>query len=398
MPSKAGAASARLNPYTPSFGVTPPLLVGRSVMLASFEAAIDGTPGEVGRATLVTGLRGVGKTVMLNALEDIAVSRGWLVISETATKGLAERITTEALPKLLAEHDPRASKRRITGVTLPMSSGGFVSTVEERHRPVANMRSQLTALTGLLAPNGTGVLITVDEIHRGAIDDLREITTVVQHAFREGLDVAFVGAGLKPNINELRSDRMLTFLRRAHVQELGRLSYEASARALSEPIVEGGRTIDDDALDYAVRGTQGYPFLVQFIGSKSWQEAGDAGRIQLAHARRAVRLARQAMGQYIYEPTLAALSVGDRTYLAAMASDDGPSLSSEIRLRMRAKAGYVGVYRQRLINAGIIEPAGYGRVQFTTPYLREYLREHVVSEAIALPQGRAFPPPPEDDE
>lgn len=103
-------------------------------MLASFEAAIDGTPGEVGRATLVTGLRGVGKTVMLNALEDIAVSRGWLVISETATKGLAERITTEALPKLLAEHDPRASKRRITGVTLPMSSGGFVSTVEERHR------------------------------------------------------------------------------------------------------------------------------------------------------------------------------------------------------------------------------------------------------------------------
>ena len=83
------------NPFAASFGVDPRLLVGRDGLLAEFAEALDDGPGATGRATLYTGARGTGKTVMLNAVEDLARTRGWLVISETATAGFATRITEQ---------------------------------------------------------------------------------------------------------------------------------------------------------------------------------------------------------------------------------------------------------------------------------------------------------------
>src|SRR4051794_38045568 len=95
------------NPFTPTFGTSPPLLVGRDTDLEDFRAGLRGGPGSPERATLVTGLRGTGKTVMLNAYEDVAGTEGWLVISETATPNLIDRILHEHLPRLLSDVDPR---------------------------------------------------------------------------------------------------------------------------------------------------------------------------------------------------------------------------------------------------------------------------------------------------
>lgn len=385
---------AARNPFTPSFGGTPPLLVGREHEIADFERALSDGPGSLGRATLITGLRGVGKTVMLNALEDVAVANGWVVISETATRGLVERIEKDALPRLLEAHDTEAERRRFMGVTLPMGAGGMTTSIETRYKPSGSLRSLLSTLAAALEPNGTGVLITIDEIHRKEIEDLRIVTTAVQHAVREGRDVAFIGAGLKPNINELRADALLTFLRRSHVLELGQLSYDASVRALEEPVRDAGRRFDEDALDLAAQGTQGYPFLVQFIGAQAWIAAGDRDRIRLDDARRAIDRARVAMAQYIYEPTLAALSEVDRAFLQAMAEDDGPSRIEDLRSRLDATPGYVGVYRKRLMEGGLITPAGYGQVQFTTPYLRDYLRSETSAAPDASPAERGFGPEP----
>ena len=91
------------NPFHASFGVSPPLLVGRDGVLEDFVEALDDGPGASGRATLYTGARGAGKTVMLNAVEDRARERGWLVISETATPGFVARITQQHLPRLLRD-------------------------------------------------------------------------------------------------------------------------------------------------------------------------------------------------------------------------------------------------------------------------------------------------------
>jgi hypothetical protein len=110
------------NPFTPTFGVTPPMLVGRDEEISTFADALDG-PGAPGRAMLFTGARGSGKTVMLNAVEDAAARRGWLVISETTRPGVADELTKTVLPGLLSEHHPGAVQSHVTGANA--SAAGF---------------------------------------------------------------------------------------------------------------------------------------------------------------------------------------------------------------------------------------------------------------------------------
>ena len=107
------------NPFHASFGVSPPLLVGRDNLLDDFSEALEDGPGAAGRATLYTGARGAGKTVMLNAVEDRARQRGWLIVSETATPGFVSRMTQQHLPRLLRDFDPKAVQRRMSGAGAP---------------------------------------------------------------------------------------------------------------------------------------------------------------------------------------------------------------------------------------------------------------------------------------
>lgn len=111
-----------MNPFTPTVGISPPLLVGRDGDLEDFPGRHPRGPGSPERATPVTGLRGTGKTVMLNAYEDLAKSEGWVVISETATPNLIDRITHEHLPELLQDADPRQTESHLTSVSLPGGS------------------------------------------------------------------------------------------------------------------------------------------------------------------------------------------------------------------------------------------------------------------------------------
>jgi hypothetical protein len=123
----------RRNPFSATFGVSPPLLVGRDGLLDEFGDALDDGPGAAARATLYTGARGAGKTVMLNAAEDVARERGWLAVSETATAGLVERLVTQALPRMLADHESEPDRRRVTGLTVPVVSGGVSCDSQSKH-------------------------------------------------------------------------------------------------------------------------------------------------------------------------------------------------------------------------------------------------------------------------
>ena len=371
---------AGVNPFTPTFGTSPPLLVGRDTDLEDFRDGLRDGPGSPERATLVTGLRGTGKTVMLNAYEDLAGVEGWLVISETATPNLIDRITHEHLPRLLSRVDPKQSETHLTGLSLPGGVGG-TREVTERHTPRAGLRSQLTLLTDLLADRGSGggVLITVDEVHRKGLGDLRELGTTIQHAFRERRNVAFVGAGLPSAVNDLLSDEVSTFLRRADRRHLRTVRPEQVAEAISVPIRQAGRDITPEALEIAAAGTGGYPFMIQLVGLHTWRADKTTHLIDTGQARRGVDQARRKVGQLVHASALADLSDVDRTFLAAMAHDDGPSRMGDITKRLGVTAAYAGQYRLRLIVAEVIEPRGHGRVDFTLPGLRDYLREHAAS-------------------
>lgn len=367
-----------MNPFTPTFGTSPPLLVGRDSDLDDFREGLRGGPGSPERATLVTGLRGTGKTVMLNAYEDLAGAEGWLVISETATPNLIDRITHEHLPRLLQDADPRQTESHLTGVSLP---GGFGANrdVTDRHTPRPGLRSQLSQLAELLGERGGGVLITVDEVHRKGLHDLRELGTTIQHAFRERRNVAFVGAGLPSAVEDLLSDEVSTFLRRADRRHLRTVSPDEVAKALAVPIRDAGRDITPEALQIAVAGTGGYPFMIQLVGLHAWRADSAAVVIDADQAQRGVDQARRKVGQLVHASALADLSDVDRSFLAAMAHDDGPSRMADIASRLGVDATYAGQYRLRLIAAEVIEPRGYGRVDFTLPGLRDYLREHAAS-------------------
>jgi hypothetical protein len=370
-----------INPFRPSFGVNPPLLVGRDAELLAFADAVDAGPGAPGRATLYTGVRGVGKTVMLNEVEAAARERGWVVVTETAVPGLVGRLVRHRLPEVAEQLELGDGRRRLTAVTLPLHLGGVTWQPPSSEQQL-DLRAQVTALTDHLAERGTGLLITVDELHRADRSGLRELVATLQHCFREERPVAFAGAGLPAAIADLLNDDVLTFLRRADRYHLGSVDLADVADALRTPLLETGHSITDEALDIAARGTGGYPFLIQLVGywTCKMPSTGDAEvRITESAAIAGVQAARRRLGSLVHEPALRDLSEVDRTFLAKMAVDNGPSRMADIAERMGVDANYVSQYRRRLIAADLIYRTGHGRVDYTLPHLREYLREHAAS-------------------
>ena len=367
------------NPFRATFGVSPPLLAGRDAILAEFSEALADGPGASGRAMLFTGARGSGKTVLLNAVEDRARSRGWLVISETANAGFVDRLTRQHLPRLLNEFDPATIRSRLSGVNLPMGLGGVSWKTAESHIAQAGLRDQIALLTDLLAPHETGLLITLDEIHRDASAELREFATTVQHTFREERNLAFVAAGLASAVSDVLNDDVLTFLRRADRHTLTAVAPDDVARALREPIEAGGRRVADSALDTMVEATEGYPFLIQLVGDRTWRVHPDVEEISVDDARAGVTSARERLGALVHAPAVANASEVDRSFLYAMSADDGPSKMADIQGRLGVDVNYASQYRLRLIDAELIEPAGRGYVRFAVPYLRDYLRQNLPS-------------------
>ena len=381
---------AARNPFTPTFGVSPPVLVGRADLISDFVDNLEDGPGAPGRMTLYTGARGTGKTVMLNEVEDAARRLGWRVIAETATAGLVKRMITEHLPALLRDIDSGSDRSVVTGVSAPLGLGGATWETVAEHEAAPGLRNQLTAVTELMASSGTGLLVTLDEIHHQVVGELRELATVLQHLVREERQIAFVDAGLPSAVSAVLSDDVLTFLRRADRHSLGPVPIDDVSNAIARPVREAGREISPQLVASAAAATGGYPFLIQLVGYHIWRQQPSVLEISAADVEAGVLAARRRIGSLVHEPALADLPGVARTFLVAMAQDDGPSRMSDIAVRLIVDGNYASQYRLRLIATGLIKPAGHGRVDFTMPSLRDYLREHAVLEARpGLPAGDA---------
>ncbi|MDR1118083.1 MAG: ATP-binding protein [Bifidobacteriaceae bacterium] len=356
------------NPFKPSAGSDPPLLVGREALLDGFIESIEDGPGAPGRATIFTGPRGVGKTVMLNAVaERVQAGHQWRVIHETATPGLLERLTARAA----ALAAPGGAGRPVTGLTV--AGLGGISLAAPAPPVELGLRDALGALLDGLESRGTGLLITLDEVHAPLRDELRQFAAVIQHLAREGRDVAVALAGLPSGVSDLLNDQVTTFLRRAERHVLGDVSLAEVRRAFEQTVTAHGRSITGAALDMASAATGGYPFMIQLVGYHVWR-AGTGGGIVLDDARAGVEAARSRLETLVHATAMADLSEVDREFLAAMAQDKDASPVDALAERMGRSASYVSVYRRRLIEAGLIAPAGRGRVRFALPFLGEYLR------------------------
>jgi hypothetical protein len=362
------------NPFSPTFGASPPVLAGRDDILDDIDDAFETGPTHPDYTTLFIGIRGAGKTVMLNAIEDLAQARGWLTVSDNATPaGLLTRLQ-RSTAALLATLHPARPERRVSGV----KAGGL--GVEFELLPevvqIGDLRDVLTALGDALAAQGTGLLITIDELQSGSLAEVREFGAVLQHVTRrEQRPIAFAGAALPQIDNTLLSDDTATFLQRCSRYDVDRLPPAATRRALAEPITGRGGGIDGDALDRAVEATSGYAFMVQLVGFHSWKAAADpVAGITAAEVAEGVAEAERRIGRLVFAPTWRGLSDVDRRFLMAMAVDEGESRLADVAARLEVGTKYAGVYRRRLIDAGMIVATGKGRLDFAHHATREWLR------------------------
>ncbi|RFA17558.1 AAA family ATPase [Subtercola boreus] len=361
------------NPFKPTAGARPPLLVGREDALDGFKEAINDGSGSPGLLTIFTGPRGVGKTVLLTAAEEFAQAQGWVVISETATTGLIPRLTSSMILRL-EELGNGPPGRRLTAVT----AGGFGVTTQlapARQRPWRDIATQLvTVLDG----HGTGLLITIDEIHAVNREELTELAAVIQHLIREDLPIGLLVAGIPKAVSDLLNEDVSTFLRRADRVDLKDVAIRDVEVALAATFADTDVTITPSQLRYAAEATGGYPFLIQLVGYHVWRRAV-TGSVTDESLAEGIDAARRRLGSTVLQASLADLSQVDRTFLLKMADDDGPSKVADIASRLGENTKYAGVYRRRLIDAGVIVNAGRGLLDFSVPHLRQYLREHAAS-------------------
>lgn len=372
------------NPFSPSFGAPPPVIAGRGDVLEAVGDALDTGPSHPDCTTLFIGVRGAGKTVMLNAVEDLARARGWLTVSDDgAPSGLVGRLA-RAAARLLQEIEGD-SGRRISSVT----AAGFGVTLEPIGASNAveagaaeELRGVLSILGEALADQGTGLLITLDELLSADPEEVRQFGSVMQHVCRrEQRPVAFVGAALPQFEEVLESGDAATFLQRCSRYDIGRLDPPATRLALSKPIEDRGASIDPEALDRAARATSGYAFMVQLVGFHSWASAADPlSRITPQDVTAGITEAQARMARLVLGPTWRGLSEMDRRFLLEMAHDDGESLLADVAARLGVDTNYAGVYRRRLLRAGMIVATGKGRIDLAHHAARDWLRRKATDQ------------------
>ena len=353
------------NPFKPTAGKNPPALIGRDAVIEEFLEGIENGPGAPSRLMRITGMRGMGKTVMLNEIGSRVRTMGWDVIDETASDGLCERVLEAA-----------SSGGRVSSVVAAPSVLGVSLGSVEIDRASLSLRA---ALGELIHRNGKGLLITLDEVQDATLDEMRALSIAVQHLIRDDASVAFVFAGLPSMIESVVNGKTLTFLRRAVPVELGPVGILEAALSMRATIEESGLLVSADVARELAEATRGYPFMIQLVGYHAWQVAHRAGLrvIDESSARDGIALARNRFDLTVIEPALQRLPASLLEYLLAMAEDNGePSESGRIAQRMGRTAQQVSSYRARLIREDVIEASSWGKVSFAIPYMAEYLNAH----------------------
>jgi hypothetical protein len=204
-----------------------------------------------------------------------------------------------------------------------------------------------------------------------------QLASVYQLLVMDGRRIALVMAGLPHNIEKAKSNKRISFVRRAQQRQLTRVEDYEVRRAMRKTIELGGRTICDNALDIAVEAAGGFPFMIQLVGYRTWEESPENAEITEADAREGAEMAKQEMRSYVLESTYRELSDGDIAFLMAMAEDEDASSLKDIAARLGKPSGHVGTYKERLLRAGVIGEPDRNAVEFELPGFKEFLLERL---------------------
>jgi len=362
------------NVFIPTFGNRPQPLVGRDEILAEFMEGLSHPEGHPNRATIFMGQRGTGKTAMLLEIAAQAVDAGYVTAFVTASEHMLEDIL-----QLIQANGKKyvKEKKRVQGINAGALGFSVGLSFTEEVKKDYGFRLKLTMLTDELAKYNKGVLILVDEV-QSSTPQLRELAVNYQHLVGEEKNIAIAMAGLPGSVSSVLHDDILTFLNRARKIWLGPLPLNDVSLFYSNCFTQEEKIIEADTLDYSVKATLGYPYLMQLIGFYILKYADGLKTIDMQMAETSVFNAKRDLIDSVHKTCLKPLSDKDREFLMAMAGDKESSRIGDIQSRMGVTAAYIQQYRMRLIDAGIIQSDQRGRVEFAVPYLGEYLRGELV--------------------
>ncbi|AKK04918.1 ATPase [Corynebacterium mustelae] len=365
------------NPFRPSFGLNPHILAGRAGLLRSFSLAFAEGIGAPLRASLLSGPRGTGKTVMLNHIEALAQEQGWIVLRAFPRNEMIANLIDPTIANALAALDTanKPATRRITGI----SAGGVSLNTEvvASPQPRKTLNTQLRALADMAAKHGAGILITLDEVQSAQVEELAELATAIQDLIRDEYDIAFAAAGLPEGIHVLLDHPGTTFLRRAEHIQLGKLSSDDVKTSFTETITAAGREVTEEASEEATKIIRGYPYLLQVVGSLSWAAASLEGSttVELSHVVSIAADAQSRMETHVHQPALRSVTDSQRDFLHAMAevADGETAHIKDIAQHFGVTSSALSTRRHALLESGIITAPKRGELEFSLPYLKEYL-------------------------
>lgn len=379
------------NPYSPGAGTRPPALVGREGEIEAMDVALQRLRlGRGGRSQMLTGLRGVGKTVLLNEFELLADARGLFHehIEVNEDGDLPLRLASAIRRVLLSMQARRRIGERIRralGVlkafTLRIPGGLELSLDVEPVLGPADSGDLATDLAGLFVELGevsqehdTGVLVTVDELHFVRRSTLEALVMGLHRAAQLRLPVTIAGAGL-PSLAALTGEAKSYAERMFEFPVIGSLDAAQAREALEVPARDEGVRWSTPALDRVLDVTQGFPYFLQEFGKQAWDAALRSDRIDTRDVERSIPVATAGLDDGFFRVRSGRTSDAERAYLRAMAElVPGPIRTSAVAALLGKKTTAVAPVRDVLIKKALCYSPRWGEIDFTVPMLDRFMK------------------------
>ena len=381
------------NPYAPGAGANPPELAGRDAILREAEIALERHRlGRPNQSIILSGLRGTGKTVLLNRLEERALEMGVTVVSIEASdirplpvilvpqlRAALIEISRREAAKSLALRGLRvlasfvsAWKFRYEDISLELDVDPLPGQADNRDLE-SDVQTLLKHVATAARASGSVVALFVDELQYLPRAEAAAVLTSIHAATQKDLPLILIGAGL-PQVGGMLAD-VRTYAERMFIFfDLGPLEAEDAACALVKPAAEEGVEFEDGALEAILERTGRYPYFLQQWGKQAWLAAAESP-ISIDDVEAASGAALEDLDRGFFRVRLDRVGPEDERYLRAMAElGPGPCAASAVAEALGRAAEDVEAHRERLIEQGVIWTPRLGLVQFTAPLFDGYLK------------------------
>jgi len=362
------------NPFNPSFGKRPTHFYGRQEITRSIISSVD-DKNSPWRTTLITGVRGSGKTALLSDIRINHKNRDVIALYITPNEAMLDGVLVQLyrqLPKSISNALPEFKN-------VSVNLGVSVGFERDKKKPyfTETFSYQIMELMDIYMKQGKHIFFLVDEAQKHT-ENMRVLINTYQDLIMREYSVSMVLAGLPSVVSDILNDDILTFLRRSKQVELDNVELMIVEYEFKKVFLGIGTTLTEEIVSKAAAGTYGYPYMIQLVGYYLWddmQEMQDMQGIDSIDVLDDVLFkSKMELFRNVHRLVFADLSNRDRDFVFAMSEDEGLSSVSDIGERMQQKKNYISIYRDRLISAGVIKPGGHGLLCFNYPYMREFLQ------------------------